>query len=305
MRGDSEKARRNVLDNIKVLELNPKEFFDEDTGEYENRFTVNSYKKICVITEDRGNGFQFFRSYLYYNYSDIAGIIIGSTGKDGFRYILQEYTDYDVYIIVFDKGIAQKDYNAVKKAIEEEKKKLPNKKFYLFQPNCLEEIFLSFYRLHDYIDTNVSVEGDALCNELYNILTGSSKGVQYNNYKTITESTAEKICEKYIYELTRGTPFEAFHGQKNKKGIQPKISAYVSPCWRCPCCKVTIYDKIQKVNTSMCKNPGHKNKMDFIAQHSLLCGFTYIIDKILGNKFHQHYWNRIDQNYFNDLVKEL
>ena len=50
--------KEEVLDRIKIIELDP-ENFKEDDGSISNKITERSQKRICIITEDKGNGFQF------------------------------------------------------------------------------------------------------------------------------------------------------------------------------------------------------------------------------------------------------
>lgn len=300
-------AKDNVLSHIKITHLTPSNYIDINTNKVTDRSNYNSLKQICIITEDKGNGYQFVLSYILQNYPEISGIAIGAVGKDSFRYILEEYDNYDAYVFVIDRGISDVDFNRLKKTLEAFKNSKRNTPMYIFQPKCMEEVCISFYRLNEYIDLNKAAEAVELHYELEKLLTGNIADIDYSKYKTLQYSTDEKVCEKLIFDLTKGTPFKCYHGQKKIKGVQEHIPAYVSPCWRCPCCTVKDYDKNGYVNTNDCKHPNIEyNKMDYIAQHSLLCGLTYIIDKICG--FHSHskkYWNNLAKSYFNQLVREL
>lgn len=307
-RHNGKSAKENVLDIIKKTELIPSEYKSMETGEVTDKSDYNSLKNICVITEDRGNGYQFILSYILQNYPEMSGIVIGSTGKDGLRYILEEYHDYDAYIFVFDSGISDREYDVLSNTISQFKKNRNDIPMYIFQPKCMEEVWLSFYRLDEYIQLNNSTEALDLQNELAKIIQGAIEEIDYNKYKNLQTSTPEQICEKLVFELTDGTPFKCYHGQKAIKGVQPRKEAYLSPCWRCPCCTVEKYDeKVQYVKSEDCKKPSITgNKMDYIAQHSLLCGMTYIIDKIYGFHFHyEGYWHDMKKSYFDELVKEL
>lgn len=297
--------KEEVLDRIKIIELDP-ENFKEDDGSISNKITERSQKRICIITEDRGNGFQFITSYILQNYSDMSGIIIGAAGKDNIRYILEEYIDYDTYIFVIDRGISESDYIALDTTIKEFRKNKKDIPMYIFQPQCMEEVWLSFYKIDEYIQPNNSLEALDLQKKLINVLNGKIMDVDYTQYKNLQTSTPEQICEKLVFELTDTTPFKCYHGQKKIKGVQPYIPAYLSPCWRCRCCTVNKYNNLGYVKISDCKQPNIlTNKLDYIAQHSLLCGLTYIIDKIYGFAHRKNYWSNMNNSYLNELVKEL
>lgn len=236
----------------------------------------------------------------------MSGVVIGSTGKDSIRYILEEYNKYDAYIIIIDRGISDKDYDILNNTITNFKIKMKKVPIFIFQPKCIEEILISFYDLNKYIELNNCESAIKLHNELRMVLKGKLNEINYNEYKTLEISTPEQIYEQLIYELTNNTPFKCYHGQRGIKNKQPRIQAYMSPCWRCACCTVEKYDNMKYVNVDDCKSPNiNKNKMDYIASKSLLCGLTYIIDKIYGFHFHNTYWKHMSRSFFNKLVKEL
>ena len=298
-------AKENVLNHIKTTYLNPQNYFDLTTKEVIDKSNSNSLKQICIITEDRGNGYQFILSYILQNYPEMSGIVIGAVGKDSFRYILEEYSNYDAYIFVIDRGISEKEWKKLKSAFHQFKANNKNNQMYIYSPNCLEEILLSFYKLKQYINLNNDMDALNLHTELEQIIQGTIKDIDYNKYKTLDIETIEKVCERLILKLTDGTPFKCQHSQKEIKGKQPYLPAYMSPCWRCICCNVKDYDTIGYVNINDCKHPNiDGNKLDYIARHSLLYGLTYIIHKIYGSYFLDK-WNKMDADYFNRLVKEL
>lgn len=295
--------KQNVLDRIKVIQLNPKEF-KEDDGKTSDHYTYHSaIKNICIITEDRGNGFQFYMSYLHYNYPDIRGALIGAVGNKSIAYIIEEYNDYDEYVIILDAGISPNEFRGIKLTIQSELRE--NTKVYFFTPNCLEEVLLSFTKMEEYINVGGTHQELKLMKGIHDVVEGNTDSIDYKSFISLELITKEKVCEKFLYDITKGTVLEAFHGQRRKKGVSEYIPAYLSPCWRCECCEVSVYDKDNKINPNNCKKPGYKGKTDIIAKNSLLCGFTYIIDKIYGNHYHDVYWNKIDQDYFNSIVKEV
>lgn len=305
-KGNEKSAKENVRERINPIKLDPMNFKNMD-GTITDKSDYNSLRNICIITEDRGNGFQFILSYILQNYPEMSGMVIGATGKDSFRYVLDDYGDYETYIFVVDRGISDKEFEQVKATLSEFKKSKKDVTIYIFQPKCMEEVWLSFYRLNEYIKPNNSLDAIKLQSELRKVLNGDIEKIDYSDYKTLQASTPEKICEKLIYELTDGTPFKCYHGQKEIKGVQPKKDAYLSPCWRCPCCTVATYDKLNYVKTEDCKKPKIEgNKMDYIARYSLLCGLTYILDKIYGFRYHSNgYWHNMKKSYLDELVKEF
>ena len=302
MSSKSEEAKKNVLDKIKTITLSPKEFINSD-GRITNEFNVNSYKRLCIITEDRGNGFQFILSYILQNYKHVSGIAIGSTGNSGIRYILEEYKDYDAYIIVVDRGVAESTFSDLDRTLKEFRHHAKSTaKIFMFKPNCIEEVLISFYKLTEFINVNHSKDGVWLQNQFKKLLNGKIYDINYNQIKRLDCSTNEKLCEQIIQELTEKTPFEYNHGQRKITGVQPRINAYMSPCWRCTCCEVAKLDS--KINTTQCKKPNCDNKTKFIAQNSILFGLTYILDKIYGYHFNEKYWTHVDKNYIKQIVKE-
>lgn len=299
-----------MLKRIKKQALTPKTYFDFETKEIVDKSDYNSIKQVCVITEDRGNGYQFMLRYIIQNYPEMSGIVIGATGKDSFRYILEEFSNYDAYIIVMDRGISESDFNKINSAFKQFRNNHKDIPMYVYCPNCFEEIFLSFYKLSEYIDFNKSEMAIRLHKDLTKLIKGKIEDVDYTKYKTIEDGTIERVCERLVLELTDNTPFKCKHGEKGKKNKQAYTEAYLSPCWTCPCCTVKEYDKTGYIDDDMikkCKKPEiNCNKMDYIDKHSLLCGLTYIIDKIYGFHFHDNdRWNKINKNYFNKLVKEI
>ena len=178
---------------------------------------INSLKQICIITEDKGNGYQFVLSYILQNYPEMSGIAIGAVGKDIFRYILEEFDNYDAYVFVIDRGISDVDFNRLKNTLEAFKNSKRNTPMYIFQPKCMEEVCISFYRLNEYIDLNKAAEAVELHYELEKLLTGNIADIDYSKYKTLQYSTDEKVCEKLIFELTEGTLLNAIMAKRKSR----------------------------------------------------------------------------------------
>lgn len=310
--GRHEIAKVNVVKNCKVIPLDPMRFLELDNT-VTKRSNYHSIKKICVITEDRGNGFQFIKNYLYFNYPEMAGVIIGATGNSSIKYVMDAYDYFNTYILVIDRGVITKDiYNRIIKEIGDFKDAHRNAKIYILQPICIEEIMLSFYKINNYIDINDNADAKKIMGELRDVLKGRRVDVDYSRFKNADMTTAEKICEHLLEVVTDGTVFEYSHGRKKIKGERERVNAYMSICWRCPCCTANKYIKddenniLKLIEAGKCKKPDICNKSDYIAKYSLLCGLTYIVDKIYGFRFHDKgYWHNMDKSYFNKLVREI
>jgi len=267
---------------------------------------VTISKKILIALEDTGYAYNFYKEYFNNNYSIPNGELIGIGGATNFGKELKDKGDYDAYIIIYDAGADTKLLNSINNAIQglmelHAQEGGKPKPIYLFTPKCFEEILFSFTELEKYVKPNLHSEAGTIYLELKKVMKGSYD-IDYFviNSPVISE---EKKIQDYVKELTKDTVFMYNHGDRNKN------NSYMSDCWIKDCCTVgknygCTTEMVKAIkNCTPLNTTNYRNKLAFIADHSLLGCLTDILNTMLG-KNKKRLKNLCKEKYKN-IVKEV
>lgn len=231
---------------------------------------------ICVIIEDEGSGYIFYKSMLQQIFRNVPFVFITSRGKDNIGKIaLKQSEVYKKILIITDKKV--EDTKFMLGLMELKYSLSATTDIMIYYPICFEEVLLSHKKLQ--LKSN---------SVLYNSIVGyTNSGVPY--YKLIGNKyflNIGCIVHNLEYELAR----ELY-----------KISAlYISKsniarCFTVDCCDIVIQSKGTFKKLS-CNRSVDYSKRESLLNESILGGLINAVQKIMGDEeYFLTNWSKIDK----------
>lgn len=265
------KARRNVLrivadpSNNRIRNLKPQ------------YTTYNTLKcKVTILLEDDGYALDVCERLVSNVYPDMTIRLIGAHGEGNLNHIINAIKS-DVLIVLFDKSDNIKLVKKIKNGLVEFKKAYPKSRVFAINPECFEEILLSYINFRRLANIKEEVDNEFI-SQIEKFVHGEIVSCNYMQYAlNPLRKTNDKIIEDWIERLTQGTQYECTHSP-----------SYISKCWINECKECA--DKTENCKQIQLENVGKyvpKSKLELVSLQSLLYGLLKIMDNVLKHHYRE------------------